>query len=97
MHKISAVNTTDFLINLTILAINVLMLYILLTANTLLSSMSVWEIAINRVLVVGNLALVLLSFTWIYTKRIELQKTINESITSERTDDGTFVVLARGN
>ena len=78
MHKISAGNTADLLINLTILAINVLMLYILLTANTLLSSMSVWEIAINRVLVVGNLALVLLSFFWIYTKRIELQKTINE-------------------
>ena len=78
MHKISAGNTADLLINLTILAINVLMLYILLTANTLLSSMSVWEIAINRVLVVGNLALVLLSFFWIYTKRIELQKTINK-------------------
>ena len=78
MHKISTGNTADLLISLTILAINVLMLYILLTANTLLSSMSVWEIAINRILVIGNLALVLLSFPWIYTKRIELQKTINE-------------------
>ena len=78
MHKISAGNTADLLISLTILVINVLMLYILLTANTLLSSMSVWEIAINRILVIGNLALVLLSFPWIYNKRIELQKTINE-------------------
>ena len=78
MHKISTGNTADLLISLTILAINVLMLYILLTANTLLSSMSVWEIAINRILVIGNLALVLLSFPWIYNKRIDLQKTINE-------------------
>jgi hypothetical protein len=78
MHKISAGNTADLLVNLTILAINVLMLYILLTANTILSSMSVWEIAVNRMLIFGNLTLVLLSFPWIYTKRIELQKMINE-------------------
>ena len=79
MHKISSAYTADLLINLTILAINLLMLYIMLTANTLLVSMSVWEIAINRIILVGNSALVILSFQWIYNKRGKLQKIINEN------------------
>ena len=78
MLKIPSEYSLDLFVNFTMLAINLVMLVIMLLFNPSLDSVSLWERAINRGLLVGNLALAALSFHWIHCKRNKLLK-INET------------------
>ena len=68
----------DLVINFVILSINLIMLFIMLTRNISISSISVWELAINRGLFFGNVSLAFLSFYWVSRKRIRLENIIEE-------------------
>ena len=69
----------DLVINFVILSINLVMLIIMLTKNISISSISVWELAINRGLFFGNVTLAFLGFYWVSRKRIKLEN-ISEEI-----------------
>jgi hypothetical protein len=73
LKKKSTGYSIDFAVSFTILAINLVMLGIMLTNNTFFNPFPMWERAINRGLLFGNLALAILSFHWIYCKRNKLQ------------------------
>ena len=79
MFKIRSEHSLDVFVNFTMLAINLTMLVVTLLFNPSLDSVPLWERAINRGLLVGNLALAGLSFHWIYCKRTKIQKTINST------------------
>jgi hypothetical protein len=84
MRKISTGYSIDLVVNFAILAINLIILTVILNSNISLSSVSLWERAINRSLLIANVVLALLSFQWIYSKRKKFQKIIKEiTITNE--------------
>jgi len=78
MERIQLGDALDLVINFVILSINFVMLFIMLSSNISLGSVSVWERAINRGLLFGNFALAALSFYWIYRKRIKLEYFLEE-------------------
>ena len=73
MEKIRIEDTFDLILNFVILLINFVMLLIMLSSNISFGSVLLWERAINRGLLFGNIALAVLSFYWIYRKRIKLE------------------------
>ena len=79
MLNLRSAYSRDVFVNFTMLAINLIMLVIVLLFNPSLDSVPLWERAINRGLLVGNLALAVLSFHWIHCKRTKFQKTINST------------------
>jgi len=78
MERIQLGDALDLVINFVILSINFVMLFIMLSSNISLGSVSVWERAINRGLLFGNFALAALSFYWISRKRIKLEYFLEE-------------------
>jgi hypothetical protein len=78
MERIQLGDALDFVISFVILSINVVMLLIMLSSNISLGSVLVWERAINRGLLFGNIALAVLSFYWVYRKRIKLEYFLEE-------------------
>jgi hypothetical protein len=78
MERIQLGDALDFVISFVILSINVVMLFIMLSSNISLGSVLVWERAINRGLLFGNIALAVLSFYWIYRKRIKFEYFLEE-------------------
>jgi len=78
MQRMSLEDTLDLMINFVILSINLFMLFIMLTDHISFGSISLWELAINRGLLFGNLTLAFLSFYWIFRKRIKLEHIIEE-------------------
>ena len=84
MFKIRSEHSMDVFVNFTMLAINLTMLVITLLFNPSLDSVPLLERAINRGLLVGNLAVAGLSFHWIYCKKSKFQKPIKNK------KEGTF-------
>ena len=84
MFKLPSGHSTDVFVNFSMLAINLVMLVVVLAFNPSLDSVPLWERAINRGLLVGNLALAGLSFHWIYCKRTKAQKSV---IKQKRRED----------
>ena len=78
MEKIRIGDTFDIILNFVILLINFVMLLIMLSSNISFGSVLLWERAINRGLLFGNIALAVLSFYWIYRKRIKLEYFLEE-------------------
>ena len=74
MFKIRSEHSMDVFVNFTMLAINLTMLFVTLLFNPSLDSVPILERAINRGLLVGNLAVAFLSFHWIYCKKSKFQK-----------------------
>ena len=60
------------------------MLFIMLTSNISFSSVSLWERAINRGFLVGNVVLAFLSFHWVYSKKVKFQKIVKETKITNR-------------
>ncbi len=67
----------DVFVNFSMLVINLVMLVVVLLFNPSLDSVSLWERALNRGLLFGNLTLAGLSFHWICCKRGKMQERIN--------------------
>jgi len=78
MEKIPIGDALDLIINFVILSINFLMLFIMFSSNISSGSVLLWERSINRGFLFGNVVLAVLSFYWIYHKRIKLEYIIEE-------------------
>ena len=78
MERIQLGDALDLILSFVILSINFVMLLIMLSSNLSFGSVILWERLINRGLLFGNIALAVLSFYWIYRKRIKLEQIIKE-------------------
>ena len=78
MERIQLGDALDLILSFVILSINFVMLLIMLSSNLSFGSVILWERLINRGLLCGNIALAVLSFYWIYRKRIKLEHIIKE-------------------
>lgn len=78
MHRSSLEDTLDLIISFVILSVNLFMLFIMLTSNISFGSISLWEVAINRGLLCGNITLAFLSFYWVFLKRTKFERIIEK-------------------
>ena len=78
MEKILIGDALDLIINFVILSINFIMLFIMFSSNISLGSVLLWERSINHGFLFGNVVLAVLSFYWIYRRRIKLEYIIEE-------------------